>query len=343
MDRGHVISGHYAIQSKKIILKTNPIQTPKDNKGKDRLRTPQIIKSRQYKIVRNKVNKEHTPKIQTSNMKQMQQAIIDSKGTLKGRQKDMHFCLPNRMQFTIKGRNITLKLHQQSQTYRALASSHPLKKHQHHPMWNTLDPQPNWHKTPNCRQYPTHPKNLFDIRFRIMHNRLIIGGMIRHIPNLKPEKSKCPHCNIDNSIRHQFLECPMAQKAWKFAQNELDNFHRERPKLPQMQLNEATKLFGVTTKSKGRLQKTANTIMDIYSSCMLYSINRALQQYHMDIGKTSTELYIARFKSYIINATSTIAVKMRQDRKNKTVKDWTFLRIIIPKWIEDYEDATKHH
>lgn len=51
------------------------------------------------------------------------------------------------------------------------------------------------------------------------------------------------------------------------------------------------------------------------------------------------EIYINLSKRYSINATSTIAAKMRQERKRKAVKDWKLLRAIVPKLIEEHDDA----
>ena len=72
---------------------------------------------------------------------------------------------------------------------------------------------------------------------------------------------------------------------------------------------------------------------------MLYSIYQALQTFQYDNGKLSAEKGIQVFKRYIINVTNTIAAKMRQERKGKSVKDWRFTRTVVPKIIEDYRDA----
>ena len=188
MYHGNLIPGHDYLQPKKVTLKLSPTKPEKSVRKNNFPVTPKISRSRKHPIQHNTVNKERTPTNQEIKMRQMEQAIIDSKGKLKGLQKNTHYCIPNRMQFTLKQQSLTLKQNQHGQTYKALASSLPLSRHQHHPMWDTLSPQPNWPKTPTHSQHPALPKSLFDIRYKIMHNRLIIGIKIRHIPNMNPER-----------------------------------------------------------------------------------------------------------------------------------------------------------
>ena len=112
----------------------------------------------------------------------------------------------------------------------------------------------------------------------------------------------------------------MVQTAWTFLQKE-QSTPKGAPKIPQMTLNDSTKLFRITARAKGKYGRTANAITDIYSSTVLYSIYQALQTLQYDNGKLSAEKGIQVFKRYIINVTNTIAAKMRQERKGKFAGD----------------------
>ena len=140
MDHRNLIPGHYYLQPKKVTLKLSPTKPEKSVWKNNFPVTPKITRSRKHPIQHNTVNKKRTPTNQEIKMRQMEQAIVDSKCKLKGLQKNTHYCIPNRMQFPPK---------QHGQTYKALASSLSLSRHQHHPMGDTLSPQPNWPKTPS--------------------------------------------------------------------------------------------------------------------------------------------------------------------------------------------------
>ena len=53
--------------------------------------------------------------------------------------------------------------------------------HQHNTLYDTyLTQTPLWEKLPNKKMFPTLPKKLFDIRYKIIHNRIYIGRQVIH-------------------------------------------------------------------------------------------------------------------------------------------------------------------
>lgn len=92
--------------------------------------------------------------------------------------------------------------------------------HYHSQEWNTLDPPANWEHLPLKRIHPSLPKKLYDLRYKIMHNRLFIGTATLHVSTPAEHSDKCPFCaNTVDSPRHCFLECPISRNLWNEAES----------------------------------------------------------------------------------------------------------------------------
>jgi hypothetical protein len=88
--------------------------------------------------------------------------------------------------------------------------------HSHSPIWNELTPQPEWSKIPNRRLHPALPPKLYDLRFKIMHNRLCVGPKARHNPHTStPNPDLCPQCGEEDSIYHLFVTCRHIAPLWQ--------------------------------------------------------------------------------------------------------------------------------
>lgn len=74
-------------------------------------------------------------------------------------------------------------------------------------------------KTPKCG----------DLLWRLLHGRVRVGDKL---PFLEIDKRMCPHCNTKYTLKHLWLECPIAKTVWREFKTIWRNIATENPMVP---------------------------------------------------------------------------------------------------------------
>ena len=222
----------------------------------------------------------------------------------------------------------------QADIYKNALRAKAKKEHQHYQMYDSLlEPIPEWPKLPNRRAHKSAPNIHKDYRYLTMHNAIMLGRKLTHIPDIEPEKIHCHNCSDkENSIIHLLIYCPATSKAWKYIRDKwsiiistYEHFVDDNIEIKQYQL-----LLGITTPNppKGNNIKEYNTYiliqtLDIMLANMQTTIIKQLKQYLYDLKRPPENELIHTFDQHMSESINKTYTRM----KNPNYKQqWLYTR-----------------
>jgi hypothetical protein len=185
--------------------------------------------------------------------------------------------------------------------------------HSHSPIWSELNPQPEWPKIPNRRLHPALPPKLYDLRFKIMHNRLCVGPKARHNPHASTANPDlCPQCGEEDSIYHLFVTCPHISPLWQTIKTLLQSVFPAQNVL----IDDAAILLGPPDPPDGDLA----VLMDLMVSLMQHTIWTNKTSYLYRSEPFNSDRILSKWKSSLIS-NLTLCLKVA-NHHNHSQRHW---------------------
>jgi hypothetical protein len=180
--------------------------------------------------------------------------------------------------------------------------------------------KPNWEALPNNKQHPVLPKKLYDVRFKIIHNRIYIGRQIIYNQHYQLNEENCLLCGRNNSALHLFKQCRYAVNLWDQVQNKWlillssykDSENNDLAQNDNYKISENIMLFGIETPKKTSYRENLIfQFMDILVGTMQKTIHDCYKKYQYEREIYSQESIYNIWKNRLIIAAKIIILRMQ--------------------------------
>jgi hypothetical protein len=222
--------------------------------------------------------------------------------------------------YKIGSEELSISKIKQSQIYKAIIKK-GISTHVHSTIYSDMQNiQPNWALLPNQKLFPTLPKKVFDLRYKIMHNRLYIGRKVIHNDHYEMGNELCPICNIEQTTLHLFLNCPLTLSLWHSLNeywNQLIGSFEDFIDQKYHLITDSEKLFGIESPSSeiGKNNILTQQLKDVFIGFLQKFIYEAINKYLFEKIMPNEIEITKKWKYYLALSTNTIINRMKSNVK----------------------------